>query len=296
MSFSYWRVIVPAFMMLPLITMTNVFAKDSWQQTYENGIWNIKSTKFKCALSQKIEGVAEVAIVRTPEYKTRLILDLQFPEIKISSATVKIKPADWKNISNISINQPIYNGYVNELSVIYDDVGREVLDAIAAGDWLDFEVNPDNNSKEIVFTNTRGFSAVTAFRNCLSDMAPISWESARDNDFFFEKGKKNISSARDIKKLQDLVRYIKLDGHINKVLVDGYSDSVGNSIANRQLSQQRADDVASRLVEFGLKPAQLEVRAHGSRYPVVNNNDKDQGLNRRVSVRLIRKDNGVVKQ
>lgn len=287
---------MPALFMLPSITITNVSAKDRWQQAYENGIWNITSNKFRCALSQNLEGVAELYVIRTPEYKTRLILNLQSPETAIASAKVKIKPADWKNITNNAAYQPVYDGYIDDFSAVYDNIGSEVLDAIAAGDWLDFELNPEGNSKEIIFTNTHGLSAVTAFRECLSDMAPISWESARENDFFFEKGKKNISSQRDIKKLKNLVRYIQLDGHVSKVLVDGYTDNVGNSIANRQLSQQRADDIASRLVEFGLKSSLLEVRAHGNRYPVVNNDDNEQQLNRRVSVRLIRKDNGVVKQ
>ncbi|MDF0535714.1 OmpA family protein [Shewanella sp. A32] len=293
MSFSYWRVILPACFLLPLITITNVLAKESWQQTYENGVWDLKSNKFKCSMSQNFDGVADVYIVQTPEYKARIILKLKIPEKKISLATLKFKPADWKNHSDPTY-QSTYEGNVKDLSIIYDNVAGEALNVVAAGDWLDFELHSESNSKDIIFTNLRGVSAVTAFQDCVTNMAPMSWESARDNEFFFEKGSENLSSELDLKKLKDLVSYIHIDNKVTKVLIDGYTDNVGDRIANRQLSQQRADEIASRLVEFGLKPSQLEVRAHGSRYPVINNDEKGNGLNRRVSVRLIRKDNGVV--
>lgn len=266
-------------------------AAEQWKQAYENGAWNIKQSNFECRLSQRLVGVAEVSLQREPEHATKLILALEHPDAAATQAAVRIQNADWKKDVD-RVNPTLASGQFIDSKVEFFDIGSEVLDAIAAGDWLSFAYLQHEQHKNVVFTNTRGADAVIQFRQCLSAMAPISWTTARESEFYFSTGKSTISSAQDLALLQNIVRYISLDRNVTKVLIDGYTDNVGNNTANRVLSQQRADDVASRLVEYGMDSSLLEVRAHGSRYPVINNKTLEQGLNRRVTVRLIRKNNG----
>ena len=101
-------------------------------------------------------------------------------------------------------------------------------------------------------------------------------------------GQRTVTTAKDLKFLKDLVRYISLDSRVSKVLVDGHTDNTGSPLSNRLLSKERADDVAARLIEFGLPKDMLEVRAHGQRYPIIKNSEQGASSNRRVLVRLFR--------
>ncbi|WP_417763240.1 OmpA family protein [Shewanella sp.] len=271
--------------------ISTVRASEQWKQSYENGAWSIKQSSFECRLSQRLAGVGEVSLQREPEHATKLVFALEHPDAAATEAAIQIQNADWKKEAD-QVNPTLATGHFVDSKVEFFDIGSEVLDAIAAGDWLSFAYLQHERRKNVLFTNTSGADAVISFRQCLSEMAPISWNTARESEFYFATGKSTISSAQDLELLKNIVRYISLDRNVTKVLIDGYTDNVGNNTANRVLSQQRADDVASRLVEFGMESSLLEVRAHGSRYPVINNKTLEQGLNRRVTIRLIRKNNG----
>ena len=92
-----------------------------------------------------------------------------------------------------------------------------------------------------------------------------------------------------MESLKQLAEYVKLDDKVSKVLIDGHTDNVGSPLANLQISRVRADDVASVLEEAGVAAGLIEVRAHGSRYPVAGNETElGKAKNRRVTVRLIR--------
>lgn len=57
----------------------------------------------------------------------------------------------------------------------------------------------------------------------------------------------------------------------------------------------RAQQVADALIARGLHSDMIEVRAHGSRYPVASNSTaKGQAKNRRVTIRLVRDDERVI--
>ena len=67
--------------------------------------------------------------------------------------------------------------------------------------------------------------------------------------------------------------------------VDGFADSVGSDAYNVKLSRSRAEAVRQALINEGVKPEQLEVRAFGEQYPkCTNDTDEGRACNRRVVV------------
>src|SRR5690606_37571603 len=124
-------------------------------------------------------------------------------------------------------------------------------------------------------------------QGCVAQMSPLSWQQARDTEIYFASGKRQVD-RQQLPSLQKLARYLQLDNSIKKILIDGHTDDVGTPLANRMLSQERADEVASRLIELGVKASMLEIRAHGNRYPLVPAQGQAEQSNRRVSIRLIR--------
>ncbi|MCG3885606.1 OmpA family protein [Photobacterium leiognathi] len=71
-----------------------------------------------------------------------------------------------------------------------------------------------------------------------------------------------------------------LKTHGSTVTVSGFTDEIGSEQYNKQLSQQRANNVARELIESGIQPSRLEVHAIGEKSPQSNQHE----LNRRVEL------------
>jgi outer membrane protein OmpA-like peptidoglycan-associated protein len=70
-----------------------------------------------------------------------------------------------------------------------------------------------------------------------------------------------------------------------QVLVEGYTDALGEEDFNMELSRERAEAVQQALVSAGISPERIEVRGHGEEFPVANNETTaGRQLNRRVEV------------
>jgi outer membrane protein OmpA-like peptidoglycan-associated protein len=71
-----------------------------------------------------------------------------------------------------------------------------------------------------------------------------------------------------------------------KIKIGSYSDNTGDSVNNVRLSQQRADNILSKLKGLGAKHAQLAgAKGYGSNYPVGDNGTATgRMMNRRMSI------------
>jgi outer membrane protein OmpA-like peptidoglycan-associated protein len=71
------------------------------------------------------------------------------------------------------------------------------------------------------------------------------------------------------------------------VLVEGFTDSTGSSSYNQDLSQRRANAVASALGSMGVQRERIAMKAYGEAFPVAaNDSASNRQLNRRVEVVL----------
>ena len=85
--------------------------------------------------------------------------------------------------------------------------------------------------------------------------------------------------------IRDLYAGLSQDRAAGIVIV-GHSSSEGAADYNRDLSQRRAQSVASALVALGIDPAQISATGRGEDAPIASNSDEaGRSLNRRVEVR-----------
>ena len=71
------------------------------------------------------------------------------------------------------------------------------------------------------------------------------------------------------------------------VLVEGFTDSTGSSSFNQDLSQRRANAVATALAEMGVERQRIATKAYGEAFPVAGNDTAgNRQLNRRVEIVL----------
>ena len=100
--------------------------------------------------------------------------------------------------------------------------------------------------------------------------------------FFPAGGTVLVGDARD--NLRRVANFMRQEAH-RTLELRGHSDSVGSRAANLRLSRQRAEAVRDHLIELGVEPRRLKVRALGERDPIASNATEQGRLkNRRVDL------------
>lgn len=87
--------------------------------------------------------------------------------------------------------------------------------------------------------------------------------------------------------VDEVAAQLKDADRIERITVDGYTDSVGPEAYNLKLSERRAAAIRDELVHMGLDAGIIEIRAHGEADPVASN-DTPEGRqqNRRAVLNI----------
>jgi outer membrane protein OmpA-like peptidoglycan-associated protein len=104
-------------------------------------------------------------------------------------------------------------------------------------------------------------------------------------DVLFASGQATLTQAgvANLRKLADVLA----QNPERTVLVEGFTDSVGNAAYNQDLSERRAAAVRSALLGMGVAPQRVAMKGYGKAYPVANNDTPgNRQLNRRVEIVL----------
>jgi outer membrane protein OmpA-like peptidoglycan-associated protein len=89
-----------------------------------------------------------------------------------------------------------------------------------------------------------------------------------------------------INSIQQLAEYMNAHPNIHATIV-GHTDNVGETQANLDLSQSRAETVKQVLLSFGVDGSRVEAVGKGESQPrTTNDTIEGRALNRRVEVRL----------
>ena len=109
------------------------------------------------------------------------------------------------------------------------------------------------------------------------------WVLTLRSDPLFDTGRAVLKPGgqRAVENLAQLMRR-----HPDReIAIEGFTDSVGATAANRKLSESRAAAVKSALVARGIEPSRIDTRGYGPAFPVASN-DTPTGrqLNRRVEI------------
>jgi len=104
----------------------------------------------------------------------------------------------------------------------------------------------------------------------------------------FETGSATLksSSAEQLKNIAAILKaYPKV-----ALKIGGYTDNVGDPVANVRLSRARAENTVKELVGLGVDAKRLEAEGYGDRYPVASNSTEEgRQRNRRIDLRVTAK-------
>lgn len=102
-------------------------------------------------------------------------------------------------------------------------------------------------------------------------------------DVLFDTGQASLKAGADL-TLDHLARYMRDNPH-TRILIEGFTDSVGSDAYNDALSQRRADSVAAALVSRGVAEDAVRATGRGKSFPVASNDSAvGRQQNRRVQI------------
>jgi outer membrane protein OmpA-like peptidoglycan-associated protein len=102
-------------------------------------------------------------------------------------------------------------------------------------------------------------------------------------DVLFDTGRATLNPGAAM-KLDRLAQFLT-EHPDRRVLIEGFTDSVGSDSYNQDLSERRAYAVKGALLARGIDSSRITTEGYGKAYPVASNNDSGgRQLNRRVEV------------
>lgn len=100
----------------------------------------------------------------------------------------------------------------------------------------------------------------------------------------FETGKSAIKS--DSQSIIDELNIMLSSNTDLKIVIEGYTDNVGNASANKTLSDQRAASVKAALVKDGISADRIKTVGYGQDKPISENlTEEGRAKNRRVEIK-----------
>ena len=99
--------------------------------------------------------------------------------------------------------------------------------------------------------------------------------------FAFNKAELSAQAGPRLDKLANFLKQFP----DRKMLIEGYTDSVGSDGYNQELSDRRAQSVRDALVQRGVDTSRITARGYGKAHPVADNaSPEGRAMNRRVEI------------
>ncbi|WP_051215952.1 OmpA family protein [Ferrimonas futtsuensis] len=252
----------------------------------ERAGWKFDGDKFQCRLIHEVDHFGRFVLSRHAGHSLSLALESDWlPEQGIDARFSLQKPG-WQPSSPDAGHH--YPAHWQQSQARLVGAGEPFLQALELGwNWQVVLSDSQGQQWQVSSANVQGQPAALAMRQCLKQLLPVSYEQVRRLEIPYPSGAvEPASGAAD--SIDAAAAYVQADSRIRKVLVDGHSDSDGDSLANLVLSRTRADEIAARLVAAGVPAAKIEIRGHGERFPLVSNGSATgRAKNRRVTIRLV---------
>ncbi len=252
----------------------------------ERAGWKFDGDKFQCRLIHEVDNFGRFVLRRHAGHPLSLALEADWLPGQGIDAEFSLQKPGWQPSSPDVAHH--YSAHWQQSQARLVGAGEPFLQALELGwNWQVDLGDQLGQQWRVSSANVQGQSAALEMRQCLNQLLPMSYEQVRRLEIRYSSGGVEPAfGAAD--NIHAAAAYVQADARINKVLVDGHTDSDGDSLSNLVLSRTRADEIAARLVAAGVPAAKIEIRGHGERFPLVSNGSAaGRAKNRRVTIRLV---------
>ncbi len=219
------------------------------------------------------------------------LLDLYSFELPEESRAIEIAYIKGK-VTNAKTGEPISA----EISFADLEKNQRILEENSDKNGNYFAVLPSNSDyalniqKEGFLFYSKNFSLATQSKERAFvlnvELIPIEiGQKVKLENIFFETDSFDLDKKSN-SELQNVVSFLKENPTV-KLTVEGHTDNVGSPSYNKNLSQKRAESVASFLIEKGIEKSRLKSLGFGESQPVATNETEEgRALNRRTELKI----------
>ncbi|SFB85234.1 OmpA family protein [Marinospirillum celere] len=275
-----------------LLLMAAPAAATNWQGGYQDGLWEASEpSQLQCELNHYIPDFGAARFIHRSGEEIRLEIDTFRHALRRGRVDLVALAPDWQpglGTRNLGYYQLETTDYPLEIGTQETELILESLRQGRMPSLVQTAADERVQRRRASMTPVRFHQAFADFQACQAQLLPVNYDQIGDIMINFNVGNNSLSAA-DREKLDLLVRYVHADPEIERVHVDGHSDSTGTRTRNRELSHERAQNVTRYLVARGLSEDLITTQFHGQRYPIADNRTQDgRYKNRRVTIKLER--------
>lgn len=248
--------------------------------------WQYRGDPFVCQLTTEVETFGSVSLIKPAGHPLQVGISSVIYNGSIKHYQLGVSAAPW---SRKVIPESRWFHPPQLFSQSLSAQAPQLLQQLRQGMWGHVNLEyADGEQIHLVLPTVNSGEAFDEFYQCVTELAPYSYAQVRDRNFYFGAGEYLLTSQQQA-EMARIARYISMDPKVSKILIDGHADRSGSLMTNLRLSQQRADDLYTYLLEAGVPADLIEVRSHGDRYPLVADaTASERRKNRRVNLRIIR--------
>ncbi|MFC1684399.1 OmpA family protein [Pseudomonadota bacterium] len=254
---------------LLLILVLPVMGASHYGATLHESSWSVSGSRLECVLLHEVPHFGEARFTQPAGGQLGFVLTGKLGLPGGSRLQVDINPPPWrhdrpsKQISSLAIEKPQRN------LVLEGGLVQQVFEALGDGMVATFNY-PDPAKEgakiEVSLSPVQLQRPLQEFNDCVAALLPADFGKVGSHRVFFPFNSAELSSDSR-QTLDQLADYMKLDGRISRIRVEGHADSRGGAGYNYDLGARRAKAVRKWLVGKGVASGKFVLKSYGERRP-----------------------------
>lgn len=256
----------------------------------DNGAWQANTSVFACSMVHSVPFYGDAIFETRAGESSRFYLQGDVSRLRRGGAALVARSPVWaEQQRQIELGVVEVKQSPRAVELASADTER-MLAELYDGFELVFARDPwygGENPSQIAITTVGFRAAYERYLDCLAGLLPANFEQIKRTAVYFGSSKFEDIQPSELRKLDNIVAYVKADPSVREFFIDGHTDSVGTREDNLVLAEKRAEEVTRYLVNKGVPKESITNRWHGERYPVATNETLEgRAKNRRVTIRL----------
>lgn len=279
------------------IPLSSLAHAGSWaaQRHYElpmtEAAWRVHGDRLKCALTQRIPDYGRAVFTQRAGRKVELHLVVRQPLPSSGHAQLRAEPPPWwHNVAARDLGSVAFNNSTSPFAFA-GDMPQAIFAALERGLFPTLYYGDGSAGAtrvSVSLSAVRFRAALGKFQACTNKLLPMDVDQISKSVVHFPSASALLTTEAR-KRLDLIIRYLRLDHDIRKAAIVGFTDRSGAARENYLLSQRRAAAVQTYLAKAKLARVKLSVRYYGQARPVADNSTEGgRSANRRVEIRLSR--------
>ena len=275
--------------------LNNALQASSYQANMDQSQWSVSNHILSCQMSQEIPSFGHAFFNQPAGEPLQFYLTSHQHVMSEGKASLRSLAPIW-NPNRQALDLGLIEVQLGPRPIqIEADLAVALLHELHAGRSPQFlrravgtVIDGQTNAVEVSLSAVNFRDAYTRYQQCLGQLMPVSLVQLSRSKLNFLPNQSSLNEEA-ISWLATLVDFIKRDGQLESVFIDGYTDNSHSARYNRALSKDRAEAVQDYFLQQGVAADLILLRFHGERFPIASNEDAEgRQKNRRVTIRLQR--------